>query len=165
MQWLVIHLHEVCMTQRLEFGLNWTHHTPPVMYTIHVCDHCIARLLTPPLQFCGLKCRLMSQAAARKAQTGRLIIRLATYCDSQDVTTPLQFFVHQSSSSLKLPKGSKAGLLGFYRPTDMPTDVQALLFIRYELGGRLFEITTKDDDPVCLPSPDAVYVGLASLRS
>ncbi len=96
---------------------------------------------------------------------GRLVVRLATYCDSQDVTIPLQFFVHQSSASLNLPKGSKAGLLGFCRPPDMPTDLQALLFIRYELGGRIFEITIKDKDPVCLPSPDAVYVGLASLRS
>ncbi len=107
----------------------------------------------------------MSRAAARKAQMGKLVIRLATYCDSQDVTIPLQFFVHQSSASLNLPKGSKAGLLGFCRPPDIPRDLQALLFIRYELGGRMFEISTKDENSVCLPSPDAVYVGLASIRS
>ncbi len=95
---------------------------------------------------------------------GRLVVRLATYCDSQDVTIPLQFFVDQSSASLNLPKGSKTGLLGFCRPPDIPENFPALLFIRYELGGRMFEITTEDEASVCLPSPDAVYVGLSSTR-
>ena len=74
---------------------------------------------------------------------------------------------HTQNSCLRLQASSKAGLLGFYRPT-VP-DSSALsasdgleLLVRYSLGGNVFEIVVNDRDPCFLPARRALCLGASA---
>ena len=103
---------------------------------------------------------------------------------SVNVTTQLQFFVH--NSMLRLPAESKSQLLGFYElvPHVPPTQRRPIsswwriwqssgviqgdgkqqpgvphLRIRYTFGDKAYEITIADTDALVLPNPKAIVLG------
>jgi len=106
-----------------------------------------------------------------------------------EVTTQLQFFVkvrtgdghamlpcadltHHNSfrfrflqnSCLRLQASSKAGLLGFHRPTvpkgtDLTAEADLELLVRYSLHGNVFETIVKDREPCFLPTHRAQCLG------
>ncbi len=75
-----------------------------------------------------------------------------------DVTTQLNFML--SEDTLEMHGGAtKANLLGFYNPCLGLCNVEPKLFIRYQIGHHVYEITTDDLEPVQLPSHRAVLIG------
>jgi len=75
-----------------------------------------------------------------------------------DVTEQLSFFA--TADALELHGGTtKANLIGFYNPCEGRGGPGPELYIRYQLGSWVFELTVDDLEPVALPSPRATLVG------
>jgi hypothetical protein len=87
--------------------------------------------------------------AAETAAEGLLVILEARYCEVVDVKIPLQFWV-SPEGQLRLRRGSKADMLGFYDPNPSALPASKTLFVRYRKAGSDFEyeIRVHDEDPL-----------------
>lgn len=116
-----------------------------------------------------LQLQLMAKTAEKKkwieASKNGLVITLATYytqgtSQSLDVTSQLQFWV--TDSKLFLPGGSsKAKIIGFYDLMSKDDDKDSFtvkLYVRYQIGSYLYEITVNDMDGLILPNEHAVQI-------
>ena len=81
---------------------------------------------------------------------------------AMDVTVVLQFMV--KDSILKLYAGSKQGLMGFWameeeEEKEKEGENELVLYVRYSYGGKVWEVTVNDLEPLYLPAFRAMELG------
>lgn len=123
---------------------------------------------------------LADRLRAKEAKKNGLVILSAVYgranavgvpekvkaCEgAMDVTVVLQFMV--KDSILKLYAGSKQGLMGFWAMEEEEEEKkekkegenELVLYVRYSYGGKVWEVTVNDLEPLYLPAFRAMELG------